>query len=77
MKIKEVLIKANEKVSFPLSRSKIKKAGYNITDYLVKLLGKLESCEDYDYTNKDHKKLSDVLIGLKVVKKKNESKRNE
>lgn len=65
MKVKEVLSKYHEKIPFPLTASKIKKSGYNPSQYFVSLIEDLRKCEDFWKNEKLAKKLLKCLEELK------------
>lgn len=65
MKVKEVLKEYHQKVPFPLTTSKIKKAGYNISEYLTNLIEDLSKCEDFGKHEKTAKKLLEYLEKLR------------
>lgn len=50
MTIKEVMVRYQKKVPFPLSYKKIRAAGYNPKKYLKDISDAIKSCEDYDGT---------------------------
>lgn len=47
-KVKDVISVVQFELGFPLSRGKIKAAGYDVTDYLIDLSNQLWRCEDID-----------------------------
>ena len=47
-KVEDVLIEYHKRVPFPMTVKKIKKAGYNVTEYLLELTNAIEACEDID-----------------------------
>lgn len=69
MKVKEVLREYHQKVPFPLTARKIKKAGYDVSDYLINLLEDLRKCEDLWKNEKLAKKLLKCIEDLKGGRK--------
>lgn len=65
MKVKEVLREYHKKVLFPLTVSKIKKAGYPMSEYLTNLIEDLRKCEDFQKHEKLAKNLLKCLEDLK------------
>lgn len=48
MKVAEIMYKYEGLVPFPITPNKIKRAGYDVTQYLTDLVGELNCCEDAD-----------------------------
>ena len=52
MTIKEIILEANKIVSYPWSKSKIKKAKIDPAKFLKEIAEKLKNADDYDPDNK-------------------------
>jgi len=70
MKVKDVILKYNAKVPFPVTSEKIKKAGYDSIDYLVELTEDLLQCEDCNKKIKDIQRAKKMVKGLRSLKSK-------
>lgn len=64
MTVKELLTHENQIVPFPWTIAKIKKAGHNPKDFLIRFGQELERCNDKD--SEESKKIMSLLHELKM-----------
>ena len=71
MKVKDVVIEYHQKVSFPWTLKKVKKAGYELYDLLKEILAKLNKCEDRETASSKEliDNLNDTFAELEAIKK--------
>lgn len=65
MKVNEVLLKYHSMVPFPLTRTKVKKAGFELGPYLKKLLDEIVKSEDFNPKSKTEKEILNALKELR------------
>ena len=64
MTIKEILLEANQKVSYPWSPEKIERAGINPIIFLKEVGEKIKQADDYDPKRKSVKQFLKAIKGL-------------
>lgn len=63
MTVKEVILSYHKKVPFPISVSKIRKAGYDPKQYVVQLFDAISSC-----TDKDNPMVADAKVAVEKLR---------
>jgi len=64
MKVKDVFLKYDAKVSFPISVEKIRAAGYIPLEYILGMIEELKECED----GRDDKRLQKLVKIAEEIK---------